>query len=245
MTINKATGNMFRFLDGTFNPIAGDCPHNCGYCYGKEGFYESMDKYNGEPRLHEKSLNDDLSRYDSYFIGNMVDMFAEDVPDEAIERVLEFLNRWPDNTYLFLTKIPVRYMEFTKQMPPNSVLGTTIETNRYYENTNAPNSEDRVESMMNIYKPKMISIEPIMDFDMYPMMKMIRDVDPEFVSIGADSKGHDLDEPSQGDVLALIRKIQADRRNIPTHLKPNLKRIIGEMSKESLHQVVRLCDLEI
>ncbi len=42
----------------------------------------------------------------------------------------------------------------------------------------------------------MVTIEPIMDFDLEPFVEMIKNTKPKFVNIGADSKGHNLPEPS-------------------------------------------------
>ncbi|KKK52692.1 hypothetical protein LCGC14_3102340 [marine sediment metagenome] len=42
----------------------------------------------------------------------------------------------------------------------------------------------------------MISIEPITDFNLEFFIKIIKEIKPKFVSIGADSKGHNLPEPS-------------------------------------------------
>lgn len=54
---------------------------------------------------------------------------------------------------------------------------------------------------------KMMSIEPIMDFDLVAMVKMISMIEPEFVSIGADSKGHGLKEPPWEKVRELIDRL--------------------------------------
>lgn len=41
-----------------------------------------------------------------------------------------------------------------------------------------------------------VSIEPILDFDLNVMIEWIKQLQPKFVSIGADSKRHNLPEPS-------------------------------------------------
>ena len=35
MPLNKAKGNMYPFVDYTWNVIKGECPHGCAYCYMK------------------------------------------------------------------------------------------------------------------------------------------------------------------------------------------------------------------
>ena len=51
---------------------------------------------------------------------------------------------------------------------------------------------------------KMVSIEPIMDFDSRDFLCMLQDIKPEFVSIGADSKNNSLIEPSPKKIKELI-----------------------------------------
>ena len=71
--------------------------------------------------------------------------------------------------------------------------------------------------------PKMVSIEPIMDFDLDIMVQWMNDIKPEFVSIGADSKGHNLPEP----IPDKIRQLANELGHI-THvkMKNNLRRLL-------------------
>ena len=75
----------------------------------------------------------------------------------------------------------------------------------------------------------MVSIEPIMDFDLKPFISMIRDINPSFVSIGADSKGHNLPEPSSNDVKQLIKAL---KQFTEVKVKDNLNRIIEEKNND-------------
>jgi len=70
----------------------------------------------------------------------------------------------------------------------------------------------------------MISIEPIMDFRILPFVRMIKQIKPKFVSIGADSQGHNLPEPSPEKVKRLIEEL---RKFTKVKIKPNLNRIYG------------------
>jgi hypothetical protein len=69
----------------------------------------------------------------------------------------------------------------------------------------------------------MISIEPILDFDLDEFLPGIKNVSPKFVSIGADSKGHNLPEPPAGKVKELIQELQ---KFTEVKVKDNLKRIM-------------------
>jgi len=238
MTLNEASGNMFKFIDATWSPVAGACPHECGYCYVNSGFYENMDKYSGEMRIHESCLRDDLSRYDSYFVENMGDMFATKVPVKVVNKVLRYCGKWPENTYLFLTKNTRGYLHYIHQLPKKSILGTTIETNREYEDTEAPSVYDRQRFLSFVPYPTMVSMEPIMDFDYPELFEYIDNIDPDFVAIGADSQNSGLDEPESDKVIEMIEGFQDE--GITTHLKSNIERVIGSNARERLHQEVEL-----
>jgi hypothetical protein len=68
----------------------------------------------------------------------------------------------------------------------------------------------------------MISIEPILDFDYYIMLDLILSTHPQFVSIGADSKGHNLPEPDPQKVRELIHRLQGFTE---VKIKSNLARL--------------------
>ncbi len=70
----------------------------------------------------------------------------------------------------------------------------------------------------------MVTIEPIMNFDLDIMIKWLKDIKPKWVNIGADSKGHNLPEPSKEKVESLIKEL---KKFTEVKIKPNLKRIIG------------------
>ena len=64
-----------------------------------------------------------------------------------------------------------------------------------------------------------------MDFDLDILVDWIRQIAPVFISIGADSKGHKLPEPSPEKTQQLIKDLQG----ITTiKIKDNLKRILRE-----------------
>ena len=218
----KTGSNMYEFLNEngkgyTWNPIKGECTkHNCSYCY--------MKKFKvGKLRFDEKALFDNLGKENFIFCGSSTDMWAGNVPAEWIVLVLSRCNECPENTYLFQTKNPKRFEEFLPILPPKTILATTIESNRDYKVSSAPSPLKRAEDFMAIdWKRKMISVEPLMDFDLEAMTTIIKNIKPEFVSIGADSQKHNLQEPSPEKVKKLIDELAIFTR---VHVKNNLKRI--------------------
>jgi DNA repair photolyase len=225
MSLNKSKGNMYTHVDYTWNPIRG-CKHGCIYCY-----VNSIPYYDQTPRYVEKCLSDKLGEGRTIFVCSTGDMFGEWVPAKWIEAVLSYCHRFPHNTYLFQSKNPGRFLEFLNHFPMHTLFGTTIETDKNTKSmsstgisySQAPIPLDRMNAMVNLDSQydKMISIEPIMDFDVDTMLKWIHATDPKFVSIGADSKGHKLPEPSAAKVQRLMTGLGA----IEVKLKSNLKRL--------------------
>jgi len=165
-----------------------------------------------ELHFDEKELKVDMGQGNFIFVGSSCDMWAEcalgRVPSRWIASVLNHCIWYEDrNRYLFQSKNPARFKSWN--FPQDTILGTTIESNyNLLNNSNAPNVYERMVAMASYELPKMISIEPIMDFDFEVMLEWIRDINPEFVSIGADSKGHKLPEPGADKLKALIDGIQ-------------------------------------
>ncbi len=214
MSLNKQKGNMYGFVDYTWNPIRGHCPHDCEYCYMK-GFKV------GELRLEEKCLSDGLDNK-AIFVGSSTDMFAEDVPKEWIAQVLTYCRLFPKSTFYFQSKNPVRFSCFA--YPPHTYLGTTLESNRAYRISKAPEPWERASALALPFYKNFVSIEPVMDFDLEIFVRWIEQIEPEFVSIGADSKGHDLPEPGGEKVQALIAALEEFTEVRP---KKNLERLMN------------------
>jgi len=218
MALNKQKGNMYAFVTHTWNAVKGKCPHDCEYCYMKE-FPQ------GELKFDEKELKTDLGEGNFIFVGSSCDMFADAVPSQWILDTLIHCNRYQNNTYLFQTKNPKRFQEFQRLFPENTIIGTTIETNRENDLANCPSRAERVEFISIDYpvlKRKMITIEPIMDFDVPKLTEWIGAIRPEWVNIGADSKNHNLPEPSRFKIDLLITALEKITK---VKRKDNLARI--------------------
>jgi len=151
-------------------------------------------------------------------------MFAEDVPSDWIIQVLGRCQFY-DNKYLFQSKNPARFSEFYENYPYKRLYGTTIETNRNTVKTKAPSVSNRAKALSELRllgQTTMVTIEPIFDFDLEPLVELIKTANPEWVNIGADSKGHNLTEPSPEKVRDLIRELG---KTTCVKLKGNLGRI--------------------
>lgn len=214
--INKQKGNMYPWVTHTWNAIKGKCPHDCSYCYMK--VYPQKDV-----RLDISELKTNLGDGNFIFVGSSCDMWAGEIPDNWIEQTLELCRLHPQNTYLFQSKNPMRFALWECELPPSVLLGTTIESNRSLISYKAPSVYERYQAMKQTEHPKMISIEPIMDFDVGELAQWITEIYPCFVSIGADSKGHNLPEPKPQKIKELISELV---KITEVKLKANLKRLI-------------------
>lgn len=219
MVLNKQKGNMYGFVTHTWNPIKGKCSHDCIYCYMKRFKQKAL-------RLVGKELEDELGENNFIFVGSSTDMFADDVPRGWIEEVLRICKYYDKNKYLFQTKNPKRMMrtEIMELLPHFSYLGITLETNRD-TNYKAMNPVDRFQwftSEIPPYFNKFVTIEPIMDFDLKPLVMWLRNIKPKFVAIGADSKGHKLPEPSKEKIESLIIEL---KKFTEVKIKDNLSRL--------------------
>jgi len=173
------------------------------------------------PRLDEKELTISMGSGNFIFVGSSCDMFSNEIPDDWIERVLNHCREY-DNRYLFQTKNPFRLSFF--DLPENSVICTTIETNRIYpQMANAPTPWMRAGAMNRMKYKKYLTIEPIMDFDLDDLMLLIFKCDPEQINIGADSGGNNLPEPDKKKLERLIYDLTLFYGVVQ---KPNLKRLL-------------------
>ena len=216
--LRKQSGNMYPFVTHTWNPIKGRCAHDCVYCYMKRF------KLN-EVRLDEKDLNTDLGENNFIFVGSGTDMWAKNIRASWIYKTLEHVRRYNLNKYLFQTKHPARFVNFHRQR--NWIYATTIETNRdEYQLSKAPLVADRanaLETLANSGYQTMVTVEPIVDFDLAPLALLIEKCQPAWVNIGADSKGHNLLEPPADKIRELIAELE---RFTEVKVKPNLKRLL-------------------
>jgi len=171
----------------------------------------------------EAEMETNLGKGNIIFVGSSTDMWANSVPTSEIIEVLVHCNMYPWNRYLFQSKNPTRFLKYLVIMPRDFILGTTLESNRNWNGSKAPQPPERYYIFKGIQARKMVSIEPIMDFDLDVFVEWIRLIAPEFVSIGADSKGHNLPEPSPEKVRALIEEL---KKITDVRIKDNLQRLL-------------------
>ena len=223
MPLNKAKGNMYPWVTHTWNPVKGKCPHRCDYCYMKK-IYRRFRKKPAEPRLIEGHVN--FGKGNTIFVCSSIDMFADLIPLTWSGRVINYAKEMGiGNTFLFHTKNPLNTLLLPVR--DNFILCATIESNLWHNAMGkAPPIENRFLGLHGYSGRKMITIEPILDFDVVEFVKLIVACGPlEQVNIGADSGNNHLQEPSSEKIAALIEALRPFTR---VHLKKNLKWLYKE-----------------
>jgi len=233
LTKNKDGSNMYPWVHFMSSSLAGECPHKCIYCYAQDSEKKwKSGRYAGEVRLIEKDLK---VKYDKktlekmggvypavIFMEHMNDILAKGVSNKMVQKIINHCNEYPENTYVFQTKNPMRFKDFT--WTPNAIFGCTIETNRENDLAEAPKREERMQAMKEIVGRKFLTIEPVLKFDVDILAKWVGEINPEFINLGADSKGHNLPEPTVTEIMALVEALKA--YGIDLREKHNLQRLM-------------------
>lgn len=220
-SLRKSKGNMYDWVTHTWSPIVG-CSHQCSYCYVR--------KNHTLPEIPVLNVDDfpDLRSGRVIFVGHLCDMFSDATNMMHIADVLAHCRKY-DNEYVFQTKNLEKLLVAKEVFPEKYMVGTTVETNRadlLAELSKAPPPEERLKVFRSLRCRKFITIEPVLDFDAESFASMILTSGADFVNIGADSKGHDLKEPSKENLIDFINRLLSG--GIQIRKKINLARILGD-----------------
>lgn len=250
--INASSGNMYPDVDGTINFIRGACSASCVYCFMKFGHRATIKAYHEPYHLVEKEFKEFKPEHKArLFCGSATDMWK--APASYIREVLEFCIKQEEEyeiEWLFQTKFPVAVSRWIAHLPRNCMVGVTLETNRVYDQfiSKAPSPPDRAYAMRQLldlwtkttihrnlpdsWLPRiMVSIEPIMEFDLEPFVDMIRSLETEYVSIGVDTQGvflkNDIELVKMPDLISLAERLGEFTQ---VKIKPNVLRVAERMN---------------
>jgi len=214
---------MFHKVTRTWNPITG-CLHYCVYCWARrlaEGRLRNTRKYSDgfKPKFHPEELSKRFKPGEFVFVADMGDMWGDWVPKQWILQVLEVIRKYPKTTFLLLTKNTKRYLKFAGFLKglPNVILGATVETDdsdlyKSYRISKAEAPFSRLIDMsyLSICRDMkvMLSIEPILNFNMENFVNWIADIKPEFVYVGYDNYNNKLPEPPLHKTMELIDQLK-------------------------------------
>lgn len=208
---------MFKSINKTWNVYVG-CRHECTYCNARkaaETRFRHIPRYQDgfTPKLVEEELRRRFKPGQFIFVAYMGDIaFAT---REEFLRILARIREFPETLFLIQTKNPRQlnawWLDWSILLPANAHLGTTIETNRNHRLSKAPLPYERFIQLAGYPIPhdrKFLSIEPIMDFDLEPLISWVRIIKPEIVEVGADNYHNNLPEPPWWKVEGLLKKLR-------------------------------------
>jgi len=202
----------------TWSPFKG-CEFDCVYCtpsfqkQAKRQKHLCADCYTYTPHCHDDRLDKIPSARIIFVCGNAdISFCPPDFTRRMIERIVEHNARAPHKTYYFQSKRPTYFQEFLADFPENVILLTTLETNRdadYAEVSRAPVPSERYQQFRELgYPRKVVTIEPVMDFDVDVFPQWIVSLLPqlEYVWLGYNSRPKNvrLPEPSAEKIQELV-----------------------------------------
>jgi len=185
------------------------CGWGCTYCAFKNTLrFQSCDackKFN--PHAHLEALNKTPPKTNNgeyVAVGMNGDVAFASVGE--LRAMINYCTKWSDRTFMMQSKDPSCFIPYT--LPDNLIIATTIESDIDHDVSKAPNTVNRFESMRSLNCRKMITIEPILTFNMNRLFMMIHLINPEIVYIGYDSKNNNLPEPTIDETRELIEQLR-------------------------------------
>ena len=205
----------------TWNPFKG-CLFDCVYCrpsfqlQAKRQKHNCVDCYNYTPHEHLDRLNKIPSADTIFVCGNSDISFCElEYTHKIIESIKKHNQRRPDKTYYFQSKRPEYFKPFLSELPGNAIILTTLETNRddgYRQISKAPAPSVRYKQLKALdYPRKVVTIEPVLDFDLEIFVDWINALKPEYVWLGYNSRPKQvtMSEPNKEKLTAFILELNA------------------------------------
>jgi protein gp37 len=136
-----------EWTDITVNPIKGKCPTACPYCYARAMYDDNH--WDPSIRFMPEVLDNLPKKPCRVFVGSTIDLFL--FPD-WMAAILERFRRYPDHTFILLTKKPEELHKYSP-FPDNCHVGVSA--------THGLMLDHACEALMNIEAPvKFVSIEP-------------------------------------------------------------------------------------
>lgn len=197
------------------------CRFDCLYCrpsfqrQAKRQKQKCTDCYHYRPHYHPERLNR-IPSADIIFVAGNGDLAfcIDEYTRRIIASIREHNKRCPEKVYYFQSKKPECLKPFLKEFPDNVILVTTLETNRdqgYLKVSKAPVPSERYRQFKALDWPrKVVTVEPVMDFDLDGFGQWLINLNPEYVWLGYNSRPREtiLPEPSRDKLRHLIDVLQ-------------------------------------
>jgi hypothetical protein len=204
----------------SWNPFVG-CRYDCVYC--KPSFQKLIAWLGGmhdcegcrhySPHTHPKRLNN-IPPNRAIFVCEDGDIAFAD--PKFMARVFQAMraDKKKGRIWFIQSKDPKCLQKYLKLLPQNTYIATTLETNRdegYPKISKAPKPFQRYKDFLDLRWPnKIVTVEPLMDFDLPTFADWIESIKPEAVFVGYNShpKAVQLPEPDKKKVWKLIRALE-------------------------------------
>jgi len=125
---------------------------------------------------------------------------------QYFQKIISWIKQNPNRTFLLQSKDPKTFNRITR-FPDNLILGITLETSRdnLYEGiSQAPKPSQRYRDFLGVkHNLKMVTIEPVINFETNVMIDWIQNINPCMIWLGYDSGTNHLPEPSLEKVKSL------------------------------------------
>lgn len=204
----------------TWNPFKG-CQFDCSYCIpsfqkqAKRQKHRCKDCYDYTPHYHPERLGKIPSADIVFVCGNGDISFCDPLyARKIIQAIVDHNKRCPYKQYYLQSKQPEYFQQLLQYLPPNVILVTTLETNRdhgYQAVSKAPMPSERYQQFRDLnYLRKVVTIEPVMEFDLDIFTGWITNISPEYAWLGFNSRVRQiqLPEPSEQKLRALVENLK-------------------------------------
>jgi hypothetical protein len=236
-TMTENTTRMYKGAK-TWNPFKG-CKFDCSYCkvsfqlQAKRQKQNCIDCYNYKPHIHEDRLNQIPNAEIVFVCGNGdISFCPPDFTLKIIDSIKKRNQKHPHQVYYFQSKRPEYFNQFLSQFPENVILVTTMETNRdegYASISRSPAPTERYRQFKNlVYPRKVLTIEPMIDFDLETFTEWIIALALEYVWMGYNSRPYNVSypEPSKEKIIQLMNDL--NKAGIEIRLKTMRELILNE-----------------
>ena len=209
------------------------CAFACTYCVpsfqrqAKRQMHVCSRCYAYEPHEHPERLTVAAvpGGADIVFVAGNGDIaFADATLVPRICEVIKIRNRkHPNVVYYLQSKRPECFAPHLAVLPPNVMLVTTLETNRddgYSLISTAPPPSVRHRQFAALdYPRKVVTIEPVMAFDLSAFVAMIETISPEYVWLGINSRSKQVAIPQPSSTQFQNLAVALGRAGIEVRLK--------------------------
>lgn len=210
--------NMYSERKANISAFRG-CDWNCIYCAFKNTLrFQSCEQCKKfKPHAHLKALNKTPPKTkDGEFISVGMNGDVAFASEDEFRAMIDYCTKWSDRTFMMQSKDPSCFIPF--DIPKNLIIGTTIESDINHCTSSAPMPLDRFKSMKELDCRKMVTIEPILTFNISEIFSIAHLLNPEIVYIGYDSKNNKLPEPTLYETKCLLNELRKDGINVKEKL---------------------------